>query len=154
MYNERLRDVVANLSPESLAAQPEPHRWPLWATIGHLACQRVFWLCEFAGEPGARATRFTDSAANCPGDDDLINVLAAAELVEALDSTFRIVERCLDSWTVASLGDEVRRTWGAETRVHSRGWVLQRVFTHDISHIAEVNEALSRLGLPEIDLWG
>ena len=42
--NQRLRDTVAALTPEQLAMRPAPDRWPLWATVGHLACQRVFWL--------------------------------------------------------------------------------------------------------------
>ncbi|MHB8958867.1 MAG: DinB family protein [Candidatus Limnocylindrales bacterium] len=50
---ERLRETVARLTDEQLAMRPSPDRWPVWATIGHLACQRVFWLCDFAGEPGA-----------------------------------------------------------------------------------------------------
>ena len=31
--------------------------------------------------------------------------------------------------------------------------ILQRVFAHDISHIAELNEALGIAGLPQVDLW-
>ena len=54
--------------------------------IGHLACQRVFWLCDFAGKPGADTTRFTDAGNDCPGDDGLEHVLSAGDLVEALDS--------------------------------------------------------------------
>lgn len=41
-YNQRLRDVVAAMTAEQLAISPAPGRWPLWATIGHAACQRVF----------------------------------------------------------------------------------------------------------------
>ena len=52
-YEASLRSAVASLTEEQLAIRPSPERWPLWATIGHLACQRVFWLCDFAGEPGA-----------------------------------------------------------------------------------------------------
>lgn len=51
-YNRQLREVVGALTEEQLAIQPSPERWPLWATVGHAACQRVFWLCDFAGEPG------------------------------------------------------------------------------------------------------
>src|SRR6187455_2886669 len=105
-YNRRLRDAVAALTPEQLAIEPAVRRWPLWATIGHTACQRVFWLCDFAGEPGAETTRFTNAASDCPGDDDLEQVLDAEQLTEALASTFRIVEGCLDRWTPGSL-DEV-----------------------------------------------
>ena len=152
-YNQRLRDVVAGLTDEQLALRPTPDRWPIWATIGHTACQRVFWLCDFAGEPGAETTRFTDAGHNCPGDDDLENVLDAGQLVEALDSTFRIVEGCLDRWTLEMLEEEIRRPDYGPDWVHLRSSVLQRVFSHDVWHCAELNESLSRAGLPLIDLW-
>jgi hypothetical protein len=37
--------------------------------------------------------------------------------------------------------------------VHARGSVLQRVFSHDVWHSAEVYETLGAAGLPQIDLW-
>jgi uncharacterized damage-inducible protein DinB len=151
--NRALRDVVATLTPEQLALRPSLERWPLWATIGHAACQRVFWLCVFAGEPGADTTPFTNSGYSCPGDEDLENVLNAEQLVEALDSTFRIIEGCLDRWTVEMLDEVIRHPEGGESREHSRGWVIQRVFIHDAYHVAEVNEALGVAGLPQIELW-
>jgi DinB superfamily len=153
VYQRRLRDVVAALTEEQLAFRPSPERWPLWATIGHTACQRVFWLCDFAGEPGADTTRFTNAGSDCPGDDDLERVLSAAELVEALESTFRIVEAVLDHWTVTSLAEELRRPEWDDSWVHTRGSVIQRVFSHDVYHCADVNGVLGAAGLPQIDLW-
>lgn len=153
-YNRRLRDVVAAMTVEQLAIRQSPERWPLWATIGHTACQRVFWLCDFAGQPGAETTRFTDAGHDCPGDDDLEHVLDADALVEALDSTFRIAEDCLDQWTFDMLDEVVRREDFGDDWVHTRGWVIQRVFSHDVSHCTELNEALGTAGLPQIDLWG
>jgi uncharacterized damage-inducible protein DinB len=152
-YHGRLRDVVAALTDEQLAIQPSPDRWPLWATVGHTACQRVFWLCDFAGEPGAETTPFTNAAYHCPGDDDLEHVLDARALVEALDSTFRIIEGCLDRWTVETLDEEIRRPDFGEDWVHTRGSVIQRVFSHDVYHCAELNETFKRTDLPQIDLW-
>ncbi len=152
-YNRRLREVVAQMTDEQLAIRPSPERWPIWATVGHTCCQRVFWLCDFAGEPGAETTSFTDAAHNCPGDDDLENVLNAHQLVEALDSTFRIVEGCLDRWTLDMLDEELRRPEWDETWVHTRGSVLQRVFSHDVWHCAELSGTLGDAGLPQIDLW-
>ena len=153
-YNRRLREVVAALTAAQLATRPSPDRWPLWASLGHLACQRVFWLCDFAGEPGAETTPFTDAGNNCPGDDDLEHVLGAGALAEALDSTFRIVENCLDRWTLDTLGEEIRRPEWGTSWVHTRGWVIQRVFSHDVYHVSELNEALGNAGLPQVDLWG
>lgn len=152
-YNRRLRSAVATLTDEQLSTRPGPDRWPLWASVGHTACQRVFWLCDFAGEPGAKTTRFTDAGHDCPGDDDLDHPMDAAALVEALDSTFRIVEGVLDRWTLDMLEVEIRRPEFGEDWVQTRGAVIQRVFSHDVHHCAELNEALGSAGLPQIDLW-
>jgi hypothetical protein len=152
-YNRRLRDVVAGLTDEQLALRASPDHWPMWAIVGHAACQRVFWLCDFAGEPGAETTRFTDAGNNCPGDDDLENVLNADQLVEALDSTFRIVESCLDTWTLDVLDEVLRRPEWDETWVHTRGSVLQRVFSHDAWHAAELSGILGANALTQVDLW-
>jgi DinB superfamily len=152
-YNRRLRDVVAAMTDEQLAIRPSPERWPLWATVGHTACQRVFWLCDFARERGAETTPFTNAAFDCPGDDDLEQVLSSEALVGALDSTFRIVEGCLDRWTLDMLDEVIRREDFGEGWVQTRGAVIQRVFSHDVYHSAELNEALGIAGLPQIDLW-
>jgi hypothetical protein len=153
-HHARLRDVVAALTDEQLALRPSPERWPIWASIGHLACQRVFWLCDFAGEPGAGTTRFTNAGNDCPGDDDLEHVLGATELAEALESTFRIVEACLDRWTLPMLSEALRRPEWGDSWVHTRGAVIQRVYSHDVYHIAELNEVLGVNGLRQVDLWG
>jgi uncharacterized damage-inducible protein DinB len=152
-YNRRLSELVAALTDEQLAIRPGPERWPLWATIGHAACQRVFWLCDFAGEPGKDSTPFTNAAHDCPGDDDLEHVLNAGALAAALDSTFRIVDGCLDRWTLAMLTEEIRRPEWDDSWVHTRGAVIQRVFSHDVYHAAELNEALGIAGLPQVNLW-
>ncbi len=151
--NAALRDAVAGLSPEQLATPAAEGGWPLWAIVGHLACQRVFWLCDFAGEPGADATPFTDAAYNCPGDDDLDHPLDGPALAAALDATFAVVDRVLDTWTVDGLAEVLRRPEWDDTWVKSRGEVVQRVFAHDVYHGSEASIALGRLGLPALELW-
>ena len=145
--------MVAGLTDEQLATTPSPERWPTWASVGHLACQRVSWLCGFLGEPGAETTPFPNALYSCPGDEDLEHVLSPAQLAEAIDSTFRIVDGCLDRWTLDVLDEEVRRTFGVKEMVYTRGSVLQRVFAHDVYHCAELNEMLTTLGLPLVDFW-
>jgi hypothetical protein len=153
VYQQRWRDVVGSLTSEQLAVQPSPERWPLWATVGHAACQRVFWLCDFAGEPGAETTPFTNAAFDCPGDDDLEHVWSADRLVAALDSTFRIVEACLDRWSFDALDEVVSRPEWPGAPAFTRGAVIQRVFVHDVYHCAELNEALTAAGIPMVDFW-
>lgn len=149
--NERLRKRVANLTEEQLAIIPGPGRWPLWASIGHLACQRVFGLCDVAGEPGAAESPFPNAGFDCPGDDDLEHVWSSAQLVDALERTFRIIDRALDTWTLEMLDEVIRHPDGDHER--TRGATLERSHAHDIWHIAELNEALTAAGLEPIDLW-
>jgi uncharacterized damage-inducible protein DinB len=153
MYDRRLRDLVAGLTEEQLARQLTPGSWPVWAIVGHLACQRVFWLCDFAGEPGRETTRFTNATYDCPGDDDLEHVLSAADLTEALETTFRIVDGVLDRWTMGALDDVLRRPEWDDSWVQTRGAVIQRVFTHDVYHMAEASQIVGMAGVPALDLW-
>ncbi|MBU6244606.1 MAG: DinB family protein [Actinomycetales bacterium] len=151
--NSQLRDCIEALTPVELAWSAGPGRWPLWAVVGHAACQRVFWLCDFAGEPGASATPFPNAAWNCPGDDDLEHPLDARALVHALTSTFAIVEGALGRWSLEDLAEELHQpTWG-EDWTHTRGSVIQRVHMHDVWHASEANEILTGNGLPGFDLW-
>ena len=78
---------------------------------------------------------------------------APMHLVDALDSTFRIVEGCLDRWTLDMLDEAIRRPDLGADWVHTRGAVIQRVFAHDVWHCAELNETLGTAGLAQIDLW-
>jgi hypothetical protein len=151
--DRHLRDAVGRLTPEQLAERPGPDRWPLWASIGHLACQRVFWLCVVGGAPGHESTPFPDSGSDCPGDDDLEHVPSPSDLVAALGATFAIVEQCLDTWTLPSLAEVIRHPEWGDDWVHTRGEIVQRVLMHDAMHIAELNEAFSAAGLPLIDPW-
>ena len=151
--NDELRNAIAPLSEADLARTAGRGRWPLWAVVGHLACQRVFWLCDFAGEAGVETTPFPNAKWSCPGDEDLDNVLSAGQLVDALDSTFAIVDRVLDTWEFDSLADVIDHSdWDAEW-VHARGFVLDRVHAHDLWHAAEANEILTALGRTPIDPW-
>ena len=153
LLHRQLRGVIEGLTDEQLLLQPTPHRWPIWATVGHLACQRVFWLCDFAGEPGSETTPFTNAAFDCPGDDDLVNVLNGSQLVAALDSTFAIIERLLDIWTADALDEVLRRPEWDDSPVMTRGTLVQRTYAHDVWHCAELNETLSRNDLRLIDIW-
>jgi hypothetical protein len=75
------------------------------------------------------------------------------QLAQALDSSFRIIENCLDRWTVDMLGEELRRPEWDQTWVHTRGTVLQRLYSHDTYHCGELSQTLGIAGLPQIDLW-
>jgi uncharacterized damage-inducible protein DinB len=151
-YNRRLREVIGAMTAEQLAIRPAPDRWPIWATVGHTAGMRVYWLCTIIGEPGLETTPFPDPA-NAGWEDDLDQPRSVEELVAALDSTFDIVEGCLDRWTPDMLADEIDREYAGTHQLHTRGSILQRLFSHDAYHCGELSQTLGIHGLPQIDLW-
>jgi len=152
-YDRRLTEVVAAMTDEQLAIRPSPERWPIWATVGHTAAVRVYWLCGVLSEPGAEATPWPNVMDGVGWEDDLAHPRTASELVGALESTWAIVEGVLDRWTPEMLGETVERSYGDERQVHSRASILQRLLTHDAYHCGELSQTLGIHGLPQIDLW-
>jgi hypothetical protein len=119
-YNRRLRDVVTDLTDEQLAIRPSPELLPIWATVGHTAAMRVYWLCDVVGEPGGETTPFWQEGSAVDWADDLDRPRSADELATGLDSSFAIVEGCLDRWTMDMLSDEIERSYLDVVQVHTR----------------------------------
>jgi uncharacterized damage-inducible protein DinB len=152
-YNRRLTEIVGSMADEQLAIRPAPDLWPIWATVGHTAAARVYWLCGIVGEPGAETTPFPDPLTGEGWEDDLDHPRSAGELVTALDTTWAIVDGCLDRWTPATLEETVERVLGDRRQVHSRSSIMQRLLTHEAYHCGELSQTLGVHGLPQIDLW-
>jgi uncharacterized damage-inducible protein DinB len=152
-YNRRLTEIVGAMTDDQLAIRPAPGGSPIWATVGHTAGGRVYWLCGVLGEPGAETTPFTDPMSGVGWEDDLDHPRTAAELVQALDTTWAIIDGCLDRWTPAMIEETVERFYGEQRQVHSRASILQRLLTHEAYHCGELSQTLGIAGLPQIDLW-
>jgi uncharacterized damage-inducible protein DinB len=152
-YNTRLVDAIRPLSDEQLKLSAGPDNWPIWALASHVAGGRVYWLCGVLKENGAETTPFTDPLSGFGWEDDPATPRGAAEVVGALESSWRIVERCLERWTTAMLFEEFTRKRGTTTQRHTRQAVLMRMLTHDAFHSGEISQLLGANGLAEIDLW-
>ena len=155
--NDALISAIAPLSPEQVRLATGSGDWQIWMSASHIAGARVFWLCTVFGEPGAETTPFTDPSVGW--EDDPSHPRRADELVHALESSWRIVERALDTWTIESLSQEARRVRGNEVRIHTRQSVLMRMITHDAYHAGEIALTLGAHGLGQgspngpVDLW-
>ena len=152
-YNRRIRDVIAGMTDEQLAIRPAPDLLPIWAAVGHTAAMRIYWLCSVVGEPGAELTPFWDGSEAVDWADDLDHPRSGEELAAAMDSTFAIVEGCLDRWTIDMLTDEVQRSYAGTVQVHTRSSILQRLLTHEGWHAGELSQTMGIHGLEQIDLW-
>jgi uncharacterized damage-inducible protein DinB len=150
--NDRLIQTIGGLSVEQLGLSAAPHLWPIWATAAHVAGGRVYWLCRVFKEPGAEETPWADPA-SIGWEDDLSHPRGQDELVGALESTWRIVEGCLERWTPETLQDEFHREMNGKTQIHTRQSVLFRILTHDAEHCGEISLTLGMNGLAGLDLW-
>jgi len=157
LANAELIRALAPLTPEQLAL-PIRAGWPIWASASHLAGGRVYWLCHIFKEPGAETTPFNDPS-GMGWEDDPAHPRSADELVGALESTWRIVEHALETWTPDSLTTTARRTRGDVVQTHTRQSVLWRMITHDVFHTSEISLVLGdhQLGGKSpngpIDIW-
>jgi uncharacterized damage-inducible protein DinB len=152
-YNQRLIDVIRPMPMDQLMLRPAPERPPIWATVGHTAGVRVYWLCGIFKEPGAETTPFPDPLAEAGWEDDEDHPRDADELVGALETTWAIVEGCLDRWTPEMLGEGFTRERAGKQQVHTRQSVIMRLISHEAYHCGELSQTLGILGLPQIDLW-
>ena len=150
-YQARMVEAIRDLTPDQLALRGGPDQMPIWALMGHLAGARVYWLCSVFGEPGAATTPFPNPATEPGWEDVPEHPRSAAELVTALETTWAIVDRCLGSWTPATLAETVARP-GTDQR-HTRQSVIIRLLAHDAYHSGEISQVLGVNGLPQLDLW-
>ena len=157
-YNRRTVEGIRGLTEADLALPVLATRdypgdpWPIWAVVGHTAATRVFWLCDVFGEPGADQTPFEGDT---PGwEDDLSHPRTADELVRAWESTWHVIEGCLDRWTPESLGQETRRDEaGRAPELHTRQSILMRMINHEAYHLGEINLTLGANGREPINPW-
>ena len=153
-YNERIIEAIRDLSAEQIALSPGGDHWPIWAIAAHAAGMRVYWLCGVLGEPGAETAHFTNALSGEGWEDHLETPRTAAEVVGALETTWRLVASCLERWTPEMLDVAFTRIGGdGREQVHTRQSVLMRMLSHDAYHAGEISVALGNHGLPGVDLW-
>jgi hypothetical protein len=147
----RLVDRLPALGPAELELQGADG-WPIWGLVSHLAGARVYWLCGVFREPGTETTAFPDPFGES-WEDQLDHPRSSAELLFAVESSWRIVESCLERWTPEMLGETFTRERGGAVQLHTRQSVLTRLLTHDAFHVGEVSLVLGMNGLASMDPW-
>ncbi|HEX6798749.1 MAG TPA: DinB family protein [Ktedonobacterales bacterium] len=149
-FQRDLLAAVTPLSPEQWALPVAQHHWPIARLVQHIAADRAWWFYQWMGEGGAEV------AGLASWDDEGQPIRAPAELMAALEASWRMIESALARWTVADLGqvfsppaslpEAEREFWGP--------WTLQEiifhVLRHDIHHGGELAVGMGGQGLPTI----
>lgn len=149
---DRLIARLPHMTSEVLALKATEDSWPIWAMIGHVAGARAYWLCTVCGEPGLETTPFPDPA-NEGWEDRLDQPRGSSELLGAVESTWAVVDRCLERWSPDELQVAFTRVRNGETQRHTRYSVLTRLVMHDAFHIGEVSLLLGEHGHRSLDPW-
>jgi uncharacterized damage-inducible protein DinB len=142
-YQGLLVDAIAPLAPEQLALQAAPSQRPVWLIATHILGTRIGWFQNVMGEGDPTLADFD------PWDADGAPPRTAAELVEGLEATWRMVEDCLERWTPAMLDDRFTTSRG---RIRTRQWIVWHVIEHDLHHGGELFLTLGMHGLPTPDM--
>jgi len=151
--------VLAPLNAEQLAIRPSPDMWAIWQLASNMAGGRAYWFHDNLGEgPDSVRDMFRMTTTTVPGlslsdagwEDDDNHPRSAAELVEALELTWAVIQDCLSRWTAADLDEQLAT--GPGRRASSRGWVIWHVIEHELQHGTEIAVLLRQHGLDTIEL--
>ena len=142
----KIVETLRPLSAEQMQLQAAPSEWAIWQLASNMVGGRMYWLCFMLGEDNQGiGPEWTD------WEDTPEHSRTSAELIEALEKTWVVVEACFDRWTLADLNVEITKDnfWGQPVTI-SPAWVLQRVMAHEVHPGSEISLMLRVHGLPTL----
>ncbi len=180
IYNQRLVAAIAPLTLEQLALRLTPQHWTIGMYVTHIVANRAWWLHARMGEGDDELNPFELWALGvCEADVDPCHT--AAELVAALEKTWKAIDETLARLTPADLEqfcpplDQAQRVrhaqlvepalqpyaqmWldamarsGKVSPPVSYQWIIWHMLEHDIHHGSEISSTLGVHGLPVLEL--
>lgn len=161
-YQGLLIDAIRPLNAEQLASRTASFQWAVWQLASHVAGSRAYWFHDVLGEgdPAVRdvfrveSTTVPDLPLEDAGwEDDERHPRSAAELVDALERTWSMIEEPLARWTAEDLEVEFSRTRrNGEVEHFTRTWVVWHLIEHDLHHGGEISQILGSNGITAPEL--
>jgi uncharacterized damage-inducible protein DinB len=161
-YQRLLLDAIRPLNAEQLASRTAPFQWAVWQLASHMAGSRAYWWHEVLDEGdeavghmfAVESTTVPDLPLEAAGwEDDENHPRTAAELTDAFERTWAMLDEPLGRWTAADLEVEFSRTrMNGEVQTVTRAWVVWHLIEHDLHHGGEISQILGTNGLPAPEL--
>ena len=135
--------------------------WAIWQLASNIAGGRAYWFHDVLGEgPDALRDMFRVASTTVPGlplsdagwEDDENHPRRAAELVDAFEKTWAVVQECLDRWSADGSRGSACLPKPAGARRIKRGWVIWHMIEHELHHGTEIAVMLREHGLDTIEL--
>jgi uncharacterized damage-inducible protein DinB len=146
-YQTLLIKAIAPLTADQLALRAAPDLRSISDDVLHMIGARARWHVFVLHEGGDVMASFQDW--DRPG----MPARSAAELVNALETTWQLMQEAIDRWTFADLAEIVHDTGeDGEDEAFPRSWVIWHLIEHDLHHGGEVSLTLGMHGLEAPDL--
>jgi uncharacterized damage-inducible protein DinB len=139
----RLKESVAPLTAQQLALRAAPDLRSIGENAEHIIGCRIGWFTETLGEDAGANTQLFQSW----GEQDA-PARTAAELVDGLDRTWRLMADCIARWSSEDMRQTFPDDWDGEQVMLSRAWIVWHVLEHDLHHGGEVSLTLGMHGIP------
>ena len=144
-YQQLLITAVTPLTAEQLALRPAPHMWSVGMLAQHIVATRVWWFHMWLGVGDASLAPLDT------WDEDGMPARSASELVTGLETTWRMIQDALTSWTPADLEQMFKDPRGRPIE-RSRQWIIWHLLEHDLHHGGELSLILGMHHVPALDL--
>jgi uncharacterized damage-inducible protein DinB len=145
-HQDLITGALAPLTAEQLGLRVAPEVRTIGEIATHMIGARARWFHGALGQGG------DDLAALQGWDRPGQPTRTAAELVEGLRITGRVIQAALASYTAADLMGTVTEEYGGQTYTFTRQYVVWHVIEHDIHHGGEISLTLGAHGLAAPDL--
>jgi uncharacterized damage-inducible protein DinB len=148
--NEALEHAISGLDAEQLSLQAAPHLWSVRMLANHIVGVRAWWFHSWMGEGGQQLAQFVDY-----DEGDESEGRTAAEIVDALRSTWSNLAASLDAWTEDDLAMSFQRpapNAAGDRPWRTRQYIIWHVAEHDVQHGGEISLTLGMHGHTGIEL--
>ncbi len=145
-YQGHLAKAIAPLTSEQLELSAGSNLRSIRMLATHIVAVRARWFHGALGQGGP------EIAAIAGWDREGAAARTAAELVEGLDATWRLMRDALAGWSPEDLQQTVTREWRGREHSLLRAWVVWHVIEHDLHHGGELSFSLGMHGLAALDI--
>ena len=145
-YQGHLVKAIGPLSPEQLALRTAPNLRSVGELATHIVCARARWFHIAIGEGTDETTPYiTLNAPDMPPQ-------SAAELVDSLEATWRLIRDALARWTPEVLAQPFQRERQGQVYTFTRQWIIWHLIEHDLHHGGELFFSLGMHGLEAVNI--
>lgn len=145
-YQEHIASAIAPLTAEQMTLRAAPDMRSIGGLALHIAGCRAGWFTHILGEADDTPTG-AEIKAMAGWDEQDRSLWNAAQLVEALGTTWQFMMDRVARWSADDMKTTFEDDWDGVKVQLSRAWILYHLMEHDLHHGGELSLTLGMHGL-------